>query len=148
MWTGREEIWKTPFAGGKALKVTHSGGWNAFESMDGRMLYYDKPVFGNLPRAIWRMPVGGGEEVRIIDKARYRMWAVMADGICFLNDEPPPGSLEFYDFATRRVKQIAPLDVGPASDDGGFAVSRDGKRVLYSRLDRFASDIMLVENFR
>lgn len=146
--TERAEIWKIPFAGGKAVQVTHSGGRNAFESMDGRMLYYQKPVSGTSSGAIWGMPVGGGEEVRIIDKARYRMWAVTADGICFLNEEPSPGSLEFYDFATRRVKRIASLDIGPPLFDGGFAVSPDGKRLLYLRMDKFESDIMLVENFR
>ena len=36
----------------------------------------------------------------------------------------------------------------PSRGGGGFAVSPDGKWLLYSRIDETASDLMLVENFR
>jgi hypothetical protein len=31
---------------------------------------------------------------------------------------------------------------------GGFAVSPDGRRILFTRVDQIDSEIMLVENFR
>jgi hypothetical protein len=54
--------------------------------------------------------------------------------------------LRFPDFATARVKDIAPLDKQPwplwvsASADGEFA--------LYQQVDMEISNVMLLENFR
>jgi len=40
--TGRNEVWKVPFAGGDAMQVTKNGGWFSMESPDGKFLYYTK----------------------------------------------------------------------------------------------------------
>ena len=40
--TGGWEVWKMPSTGGRALQVTHHGGFAAFESPDGKFLYYAK----------------------------------------------------------------------------------------------------------
>ena len=45
--TGHYEIWKAPAKGGKGTQVTRNGGWTAFESPDGRSLYYTKNVSYN-----------------------------------------------------------------------------------------------------
>ena len=40
--TGRWEVWKVPIDGGQAVQVTKHGGFAAFESRDGRSVFYAK----------------------------------------------------------------------------------------------------------
>ena len=42
--TGRSEVWKVPAAGGQAVQITKRGGFAAFESQDGKSLYYAKGI--------------------------------------------------------------------------------------------------------
>lgn len=52
---------------------------------------------------------------------------------------------EHISFATSQTKQIAALERSVFS---GLSVSSDGRRILWSQVDRSESDIMLMENFR
>ena len=63
--SGDLEVWKLPAEGGEAIRVTHNGGTVAFESVDGKFLYFGKqPLVPNYEgsRGIWRIPVDGGED--------------------------------------------------------------------------------------
>ncbi len=141
--TGTWQIWKAPAQGGQAAQVTKQGGFVAFESSDGKFLYYFKAG-----GSIWRMPVEGGEETRILDKnIGYGSWRVLEKGICLIDEGATPAQIEFFDFATHRVKQIATLDKEKGLA-GGPVVSPDGQWILFARVDQVESDIMLVENFR
>jgi len=145
--SGTYEIWNVPADGGIPRRVTQNGGFQAFESADGKFLYYDK---GRGPGSIWRMPSSGGNEVRVLDGVDGGYWALMKGGICFLNrNAGSDPAIEFFDFTAGRRTWLTPvseeeLAPGPV----GFAVSPDGQWVLYKRLDRVDSDIMLVESFR
>ena len=55
--------------------------------------------------------------------------------------------IEFAAFPNQRVTKIAEVDSLPPPWDPGFAVSPDGKQIIFSQVDRSAVDIMLVENF-
>jgi len=71
------------------------------ESPDGRFLYYAKDA--NSPTSIWRIPVGGGEETKVVDGLSYSINFVVADrGLYFLavGDASSKTSLDFYEFAT------------------------------------------------
>jgi eukaryotic-like serine/threonine-protein kinase len=142
--TGAWQIWKIPAGGGNAIEVTKQGAFQAFESTDGRFLYYCKH-YSDAP-GIWKMPVDGGEEVRVLEEGRVSWWAVLSQGICLMHATSSP-TLDFYDFATQHLKHLGAIDLGRAQGEHGFAVSPDGKWVLYTRLDQLDSDIMLVENF-
>ena len=142
--SGSHQIWKVSSAGGPAVQVTRSGGWNAFESADGRLLYYAKQF---VDAEIWRVPTGGGEEGPLpgMPHVEYSAWWVpTAAGIYFIAEGPVP-QVRFYDFATRAVKEIADLPGAPAPYVGGISVSRDGRYVIYSQIDETASDLMLVD---
>ena len=146
--TGERQVWKVPAEGGEAVQVTRQGGDLALESPDGKYVYYVKDAPG-----IWQVPVGGGEEVQVFDsfKSEYsRNWAVVSDGIYFINPDAKDGvAIEFFDFATHKVKQIAGL--GKVVIDfwaQGIAVSPDRRQILYAQNDQAGCDIMLVENFR
>ncbi len=58
--SGRDEVWKTPPEGGEAVQVTTSGGDGAYESSDGRWLYFVRE------NELWKMPVSGGSESPVL----------------------------------------------------------------------------------
>src|SRR5262249_30872935 len=64
--TGAPQIWKAPAQGGVDVQVTHKGGFVAFESPDGRFVYYTKSEEGT--EGLWRMPTEGGEETQVLDR--------------------------------------------------------------------------------
>ncbi len=137
-----------PAAGGQAVQITKRGGFAAFESQDGKSLYYAK---GMRIDGLWRVAVNGGEEAPVLDfpKASFwGYWALVETGIYFVNTEArPQPALQFLSFAERRVVHVATLDRKPVPFVSGIAVSPDGKRILYTQEDHRSSDIMLVENF-
>ncbi len=146
--TGRQQVWKAPAEGGPAVQVTQNGGFAAFESPDGRFVYYAKFT----EPGIWRVPVEGGEETLVLDLLQpgfWGYWAVVEEGIYFLNAEAKPRpAIEFYRFATRRAMRVFVPEKDPVYGAPGLALSPDGRWILYLQRDQTQSDIMLVENFR
>jgi Tol biopolymer transport system component/DNA-binding winged helix-turn-helix (wHTH) protein len=140
------QLWKVPFKGGPPVRVTTNGGVYAVESDDGRFLYYSKYT----QPGVWRMPVAGGEEVRILDQPAGRQWfswALTPNGIYFLAGAPPDGKLEFFDFATGKTISIFVLEK-PVPLFSGLALSSDGKSLLFGQLESSDSYIMWAKNFR
>jgi Tol biopolymer transport system component len=141
---GDWQIWKMPAQGGEARQVTRKGGFEAFESPDGRFLYYSKQD----AKGIWRMPVGGGEETLILNRRTERNWTLTYWGLCFIDMESSPHpAIEMLDFATGRVTRIASLDKDVPGVVPGLAVSPDGEWILYAQVVQSESHLMLVENF-
>lgn len=61
----------------------------------------------------------------------------------------PGPAIEFFDFASGRLKRLASLEKEQAAPGaGGSSISPDGQWIIYSRVDEVDNDIMLVENFR
>lgn len=147
--SGSYQIWKLPVAGGPAVQVTRGGAFEAFESTDGRLLYYTK---GRGPGGIWQAPVEGGEEAPVpeLSAAGYwRYWTVLSDGIYFLSKEADSAPLiKFFSFATRQVRPVATPEREPLIDLPGLSLSPDRRWILYAQTDQSVNDIMLVENFR
>jgi Tol biopolymer transport system component len=140
--TGAVQTWKMPAEGGQAVQVTKKGGYVAFESPDGKILYYAK---GYADPGLWKVPVGGGEETPVLEQLAegYRWaWGLGGEGIYFYNASTK--AIELLNFATHRITQIAK----PEKPVWTVAVSPDGRWILYDQLDQNTSKIMLVENFR
>lgn len=142
--SGDWQIWRTTTTGDQIEQVTKNGGYEAFEAADGKTLYYAKREPG-----IWRMSLPGGEESLILQQGMWANWALIEQGICFLNPRAlPQPTIEFFSFATSKVTQLSRLERDRAF--GGsprLAVSADGKWILYGQVDQSDNDIMLVENF-
>src|SRR5262249_25955114 len=135
--SGDLQLWKEHPEGGDAVRVTANGGGRAFESRDGKYIYYQKPGPG-----IWRMPVEDGVEELVLAKVRtesYYGWAITDEGIYFIDRAQGNAVIEFYSFATRRVTPIA-----TSPQLTGLAISNDYRWLLYSQLDEENGNIMLV----
>jgi Tol biopolymer transport system component len=139
--TGTFQIWKVPAAGGKAEQVTRNGGYIAFETPDGKYLYYGK---GRGETTLWRIPSGGGEEVQVLDNVDPSNFAVCALGVVILNMQarPRPG-IEFYSFATRKRTSLPVLPKNGKVIGSGtsISVSPDGKWMVYHMEGPISSSI-------
>ncbi|MFQ5570250.1 MAG: DPP IV N-terminal domain-containing protein [Rhodothermales bacterium] len=144
--SGTWQVWKLPAQGGKAVPVTTQGGFGPVESPDGQMLYYARPDAPGL----WRMPAAGGAETRILndlDSRDWGNWAVHNQGIYYVR-RGQPTTLAFHDFATGTTTTLFTPPRSIPGMDPAFAVSPDGRWILYGQVDRSESDLMLVEDFR
>lgn len=126
------EVWKVPFPGGQFVQVTRQGGFSAFESLDGRTLYFAKNRYQD--PEVWQIPVEGGSEKRVSSLLRpstWANWAVTRDGILFLSDYSETAStLEYFDFASSGVRPLGTLEKASF----WLSASNDGKTVWYSEL--------------
>jgi Tol biopolymer transport system component len=150
--SGRSEIWKVAAEGGPATQVTREGGTAPEESWDGRHVYYSKGP-SLRPSAIWRVPVGGGEEAEVIAEPVYSQnWGLTRDGITFaiqretVRRRREEFMIRFFDFESGQVTDIR-RDVGPFSR-WMLEVSPNEEWILYGEMPAWESELMLVENFR
>jgi Tol biopolymer transport system component len=140
---GDSQLWKVHPEGGEAVQVTRDGGWFALESRDGRYVYYQKE--GDV-RGLWRMPVDGDAEESVFEKFPSfpicpGRWALADDGVYFCDTAMTGNVIKFYNFATRRVTQIA-----TGRWLTGIALSPDARWLLYANWDRWENNIVVVEN--
>lgn len=146
--SGEWQIWKIPADGGQPVPVTQRGGFKALESYDGKFLYYSKPVLVGMVTSIWKKPLAGGEEARVIDSLyNFYNFAVVEGGIYYFAKPSPEGRafLEFFSFDSETKEQIWAIDEELLAY--GVAATRDGLSILYTQIDQRGSDLMLVENF-
>jgi len=153
--TGQQQIWKMAASGGGAVQVTSNGAFAGFESPDGAFLYYNQTM--ETPSPLWRQPISGGAPVKVLDGVVRAAFTVLDSGI-YYTDRPsaeggllftdqPSGEtrLQYFDFSTGRSTTVA-RNLGDVFL--GLTASRDGRTILYSRVDSSVDELMLVENFR
>jgi Tol biopolymer transport system component len=134
------QIWKIPSSGGKAIKLTAHGGTAPVEGGDG-FVYYSRSMASD---EVWKISPRGGKEILVMKGTGLTCWcgwALDPKGIYFVSAKH---KLDFFDFASRKVQEIATL----GEKAGNPAISPDGKSVLYSQMDLLDETIMLVNNFR
>jgi Tol biopolymer transport system component len=143
--TGRFEIWRIPAAGGTAVQITHNGGWTAFDSTDGKTLYYTSRAPGADGLYAQQFPNGEVKQV-LKGKDGPGGFAVFSDGIYYVHQRGARSFeirfLEFAGGATRPAGEIEGLV------PSGFTVSPDRKTFLFSKLCDEKSGLMLIGNFR
>jgi len=147
--SGALQIWKMPARGGAAIQVTRKGGFQGYETADGRSLLYVK---GRQVPGVWRVPVDGGDEVPVTDKDQigyWRCWRVTRNGIYFATASVPEGPrLEFLELASGALQRITELAKAPDPTIPGLAVSPDERSLLLSQYDQSGSNIIMVDRFR
>jgi hypothetical protein len=120
-----------PAGGGAASPVTKGGGYTAFETLDGKYLYYGKSPGQT---SLWKVPVGGGEETKVLDEVNSSSFAVCDLGICILNMQAKPRpAIEFYSFATQKRTPLAvlPGEATVLTSGTSLGISRDGRWLVY-----------------
>jgi Tol biopolymer transport system component len=139
------QIWKIPVAGGHAQQITRNGGYEAYESPDGKDLYYAKPQG---TEGIWRVPVQSGSEVQVIDHGRQVSWAMTDRGIALLDHlAKPRPKVEFFTFPPHQpdvgyLPSGVKLAPAPAPQ---FSLSRDGRWMVYVNYDLWGSDVHMLQ---
>jgi hypothetical protein len=144
-----------PQSGGGAVQLTYNGGMRALESPDGAYIYYIQTM--DKPSPLWRVPTSGGTPVKILEGVVLGAFAVPKEGIYYIGrpsgegavgyiDQPSGETLlHYFDFAASRSTIVA-RNLGKV---GAFlTASRDGRTILFTRMDSSVDDLMLVENFR
>jgi hypothetical protein len=127
--SGEYQIWKVPAPGGEPIPVTKEGGWTSQESIDGSFLYYSPPPRGG-PATVWRMAVTGSPPVKILDGVVNYSFAILEEGAYFMTQPANGMALQYLDFSTGRSRTIAG-SLGERSAGGGFAISPDGRMILW-----------------
>ena len=145
-----KQIWKVPAAGGDPVQITPDGEdrEGPLESRDGKFLYYIKGNPYPDRCAVYRMPVGGGEETLVLDSVHCAgHWAFWKEGIYFFRPADAKGhsDLCMYEFATGKTSKVLTIE---KSISYYIEASPDGRSILYTQNDQDGSDLMLVENFR
>jgi Tol biopolymer transport system component len=148
--SGALQIWKVDVNGAEAVQLTHGGGAEAQESPDGTAIYYAK-----VPEAgpgLWSVSPDGRNETRVLDSVRFGYWAVLPGGIYFIDFDVPDGAarpVRFFNFRSRTITRVGSVEATVSwHNTPGFAVSPDGRWLLYSSLENSEADLMLVDRFR
>ena len=149
--TGRE-IWRTHLQRGTKEQVTHGGGGLVGrESADGQSVLYE-PKTANA--ALLAQPLTGGAPRTILPCVTGTAYAVTTSGIyyvaCQAGSPPEPNApVHVLNPVTGVDRRVGTLEHYQYENmPSGFAVSADGRTILYTRLVSIGADLMLIENFR
>ncbi len=151
---GDQQIWKIPAEGGTPMQVTRGGGFEAFESFEGDVVYYSRP---NRELGLWQVRPDGSDERAapgLNEAGHWRYWAVAKDGVYFVPGVFQPETtssrqpIQFFSFHTKKTQTVALIHKKLIGGPAGLAVSPDGKWLLFAQVDQNDRDIMLVEGFQ
>ncbi len=142
--TGQSEIWKVLVDDGDPVKVTDSGGVAAFESPDGRWLYYTRRQG---PTPLWRKSLSGGAaDEQVVDSVKLRNFFVTRLGVYYIKPEGPSvDSIRFFSPETRKERVLARTKRAAGL---GISMSPDDKWILFTQNELEGMDIMVAEDFR
>jgi dipeptidyl aminopeptidase/acylaminoacyl peptidase len=146
--SGDWQVWRREISTGKETQLTQHGGFAAFESYDAKTLYYSRFDRGG----IWKMPVGGGQEVLVTDSLHLGYWgnfAVTDNGLYLVDADAKGGpAIMYHNFQTQRLSPILTFEKGPIPWTPNLAASRDGQTLLYAQVEFANSTISMAENFQ
>jgi len=145
--TGDWQVWKRVLADGRETQITYHGGMAAFESFDGKTVYYSKLEGAG----IWSVPATGGEERRITEAPHIGYWghfAVVETGIYLVDADAANGpTILYYGFKTGQIMPVLVLKGDPFPLTANLAASPDGRTLLYVQAES-KSVILMAENLQ
>jgi Tol biopolymer transport system component/serine/threonine protein kinase len=141
--TGRNEIWRMPFAGGGAEQMTEEGGYTAYESADGTTLFYTR----NMSSPLFARPLSGGAERQLPVWVSQRAFVPVDDGIYYIGRRSGNGQspLEFFRFSSQTSQVLTNID---GAITLGLSVSPDRTAILFSKTVKLGANLMMIENFQ
>ena len=139
--SGSWNLWTMRPDGSAPTPVTQTGGFAARESVGGDSLFYSK----HAARGLWMRPTEGGPEVRVVEDLAphdWGNWDVTADGLYFVRRTDEGAAVAFYRFADQTTETVTSI---PNIATPSLAVSPDGTRLLYARIERSNSDLVVAQ---
>ena len=151
--SGDRQVWKVGCDGesstNPAIQVTHDGGFTAFESPDGKWLYYAK---GREMPGIWKIMVGGGEESLVVPELQtgfWGYWTVGSKALYYIScDNSGHCAINSHSLDDGKSKVLALLPLEPPFSDSALSMTRDAKTFLFPQVNHAQSNILLGLNFR
>jgi Tol biopolymer transport system component len=144
--TGRPEIWKTRVTTGETLQITRNGGFEAYESFDGKLIYYVK---SHEAKGVWQIPVNGGEEKLFWDAVREGVWDLSRTGIYFIDYESASSdgfkALRFINFDTKEIIELGKIKSRSIEHPIGLSVLESQRIVLLVQQGPVYSDLFYIE---
>jgi Tol biopolymer transport system component len=141
MRSGDYRVWKMPAEGGDAVQVTRDQGTQAFEAPDGSLYY----LTASIVSPVWRIPPSGGEPVKVLDGVVWFNFCLVENGAYYIDRFEGETRLRYLEFATGRSTTVA-RNLGEVG--AWMTASRDGRTILFTRVDSSTDDVMLVDDFR
>jgi hypothetical protein len=115
------------------------------ESPSGDLIYFQRVWDDGRPH-VWSVPVGGGEEKRVLGPIQSFGHGVVEEGIYFVGPVDDGLAIQFRDAATGKTRVLAPA---PPRSSAGLALWPDRSTALVTVFKTFAAtDLMLVDGFR
>ena len=150
---GKErDIWRTRVATAEKQRLTDGGGgWVGRESSDGSTVFYE-PGLKDAP--LLAQPLAGGAPRQLAECVTGTAFSSTTAGVYYMpcsegRERDGLAPVRLLNPATGDDREVARLDGYHYSGvPSGFAVSSDGRTILYSRLVSSGSDLMMIQNFR
>lgn len=148
--SGDWELWRTPIDEGRPIQITHHGGWESFETVDSRTLFFTKR---NQP-GLWRLSLAAGNSAdrNVLNFGENGRWALGRDAFYFMADsEEQPWKFELMRLRLRdqKLSRVLALPHRVCLPlEPSVSVSYDGKLLAYAGQETPQSDIMLITKFR
>ncbi len=147
--SGRPEVWRALVAGGDVEQVTTTGGEYAFESWDGKTLYYLRPVGG--VQTLFAMPLPRGPERPLGIQVTLWNYLPVEHGLYYMPPRegqraPFTYDVRFFDSRTGQSRVVHRVRL--ASESPGLTATADGKTVVISGVAVITQDLVRIENFR
>jgi Tol biopolymer transport system component/DNA-binding winged helix-turn-helix (wHTH) protein len=135
-------IYRCPAIGGDAAALSEEFGSFPSESFDGETVYFANKLDGPRLLVASLNPVGPELVLKGVPALDAGNWTVVSGGIYFVPADAPM-SVHYFDFATKRLRQIFKVE----ADIGyGLSVSPDGRWILYTQVAGRNADIMLLDH--
>ncbi|MDX1481927.1 MAG: winged helix-turn-helix domain-containing protein [Woeseiaceae bacterium] len=143
---GSEELWRRQLDSGEEARLSDCAS-RPLAGDDGRVYFYDKRVNG-----ISSVPATGGDARIELSGAEAcyapaTSWTLWRSNLVYVDCADL--TIRMLDLETRQTTELAaPLAAEQLFEDLSLDVSPDGEWILLSRVDRSASDLILIEPFR
>ena len=143
---GSEELWRRHVDSGEEARLTVCA-WRPLANADGRVYFFNKAAHGISSVSA----IGGDERLELASAdGCYQLknaWTVWESTLVYLDCKDQ--AIKMLDMETRQTTELtAPLAAEQLFQDLSLDVSPDGQWILFSRIDRAASDLILVEPFQ
>jgi dipeptidyl aminopeptidase/acylaminoacyl peptidase len=138
------QVWKMrPEAGAAPARVTRKGGYAALESTDGKTLYYARADGGF---SVWKVPTAGGEEALVLPSIlNWGAFDVTATGLYYIFVEDRKHQVRRRRLSDGKDEILATLE---KPSTFGLAAAPDDSAVLFTQLDLFTTELMLIEKLQ